>query len=167
MKKTNLATPALAVLCLLGAGACNNPEVKQQTQQAGEAIKAAGKETGEAVKAAGQVAVEQTKEAAEEAGAALREAGKEAGQDLAAAAERAGDQAKRKLTDAGVTASIKAKMIANPDVKGVTIEVTTVEGRVTLAGTAKTSYQKDEAEKVARQTEGVVSVDNRIVVAGR
>ncbi len=172
LKRKDLLLPAFALLCVLGAGACKNPEVKEQTRQAGEAIKAAGKETGEAVTAAGDAAVTETKAAAEKAGGAIRQAGeeakenaKQAGKDIAAAAERAGDTAKKKIEDAALTTSIKAKLIANPDVKGVSISVDTVGGRVTLSGTAKTAAQKDEAERIARGTEGVVSVDNRIVVS--
>ena len=163
--------PAFAALCVLAAGACNDPAVTKQTRQAGEAIKAAGKETGEAVTAAGEAAMKETKAAVEEAGGAIREAGEEAkesakraGKDLGAAAEKAGDTAKRKIEDAAVTASVKARLIADPDVKAVSIDVDTVAGRVTLRGTAKSAAQRDAAERIARGAEGVVSVDNRIVV---
>ena len=55
-------------------------------------------------------------------------------------------------------------LIADPEVKGVAIEVDTVNGTVTLSGTAKSAYEKSEAEKLAKHTEGVVSVVNKIVV---
>lgn len=165
---------ALVVLSTFAAGACNDPAVERQTRQAGEAIKAAGKETGEAVTAAGEAAVKETKAAVEEAGGAIREAGEEAkesakraGKDLTAAAEKAGGAAKKKIEDAAVTASIKARLIADPDVKAVEIDVDTVGGRVTLRGTAKTAAQRDAAERIARAADGVVSVDNRIVVGSR
>ncbi|HXU33683.1 MAG TPA: BON domain-containing protein [Thermoanaerobaculia bacterium] len=185
MKRIDLLPPALALLCALAASACDNPRVQEQTHQAGEAIKAAGKETGEAVTAAGDVAVEKTKAAVEQAGGAIQQAGedakesaRQAGKDLTAAAEKAGDTAqkkieaagdtaKKRIEDAAVTASIKAKLIANADVKAVSIDVDTVGGRVTLRGTVKTAAQRDEAERIARATEGVVSVDNRIVVGSK
>jgi hyperosmotically inducible periplasmic protein len=171
MKRNLLLLPTIAALCLLGAGACSDPAVKEQTRQAGEAIKTAGRETGEAVASAGDAAVAETKAAVEEAGGVIREAGeeakasaKQAGKDIAEAAERA---AKGKIADAALTASVKARLIADTDVKGVSIDVDTVDGRVTLRGTAKTAAQKDEAERIARATEGVISVDNRIVVGSQ
>ncbi len=181
MKNKALLLPAFAILCVLGASACNNPEVKEQNAQAGEAIKTAGEETGEAVATAGSAAAEGTEEAAEQAGAAMKEAGqeasataKEAGQDIADAAENAGekaaeagDKAKAKMDDASITAAVKAKLIADPEVKGVGIDVDTLAGKVTLSGTAKTAYEKTEAEKLAKHTDGVVSVDNQIVVSGK
>ena len=187
MKRTDLLPPALALLCALAAGACDSPKVKEQTRQAGEAIKTAGKETGEAVTAAGHEAVEETKAAVEQAGQEVSASAKQAGKDITAAAERAGDSAKKKLDEAGdsakqqikeasdtakkkiadanVTASIKAHLIANSDVKALSIDVDTVGGRVTLRGTAKTAAQKEEAARIAREIDGVVSVDNRIVVS--
>lgn len=173
MKRIDLL-PAFAALCALAAGGCNDPAVTKQTRQAGEAIKAAGKETGEAVSAAGEAAVKETKAAVEEAGGAIRQAGeeakesaKQAGKDFASAAEKAGDTATKKIEDAALTASIKARLIADPDVKAVSIDVDTVGGRVTLRGTAKTAAQRDAAERIARGADGVVSVDNRIVVGGK
>lgn len=187
MKRNDLLAPALSVLFVLAAGACDNPKVQEQSRQAGEAIKTAGKETGEAVKAAGQEAVEETKAAVEQAGQKVSASAEQAGKDITAAAERAGDSAKQKLEEAGdtatkklaeagdsakkniadasLTASIKAKLIANKDVKAVSIDVDTLGGKVTLRGTAQTAAQKDAAERIARETDGVISVDNRIVVS--
>ncbi len=172
MKRTDFLLSAFVVLSALGAGACKNPAVKEQTRQAGEAIKAAGKETGEAVTAAGNAAVAETKAAVDQAGGAIQEAGQEvsasaqkAGKDMAAAAERAGDSAQKKIADATVTASIKAQLIVDKEVKAVSIDIDTLGGRVTLKGTAKTAAQRDKAERIARETDGVASVDNRIVVS--
>lgn len=173
--------PVIALLCISLSAACNNPNVEEQNAQAGEAIKTAGEETGEAVATAGEAAVEGTEEAANEAGDAMERAGeeasataKEAGRDIANAAERAGekaeaagDRAKAKMDDASITAAVKAKLLADPEVKGVGIDVDTVNGTVTLSGTAKSSYEKTEAEKLAKRTDGVVSVVNEIVVSGK
>ncbi len=178
MKNKALMLPAFAVLCVLGTVACNNPDVKEQNAQAGEAIKTAGEETGEAAATAGNAAVEGTKETAEAAGEAMKEAGqeasataKEAGKDIANAAEtagekvaEAGDKAKQNMDDSAITAKVKSMLIADPEVKGVAIEVDTMNGKVTLSGTAKSAYEKAEAAKLAMHTEGVVSVVNNIVV---
>ncbi len=181
MIRTNLWLPALAVFAVLGAGACNDPHAHEQADQAGDAIKVAGEETAEAATAAGDAAMEDTKDAAQNAGDAMHQAGEdisdaahEAGHDMAEAAdeagakaEKAGDKAKMKMDDAGITAAVKSKLLADPEVKGLAIDVDTVGGKVTLSGTAKTAYEKEEAEKLARHTDGVVSVDNKIVVGGK
>ncbi len=164
-----ITIPALALMCVVG-GACNRADVQEQNAEAGEAIKSAGEETGEAVATAGQAAADETKEATANAG----EAAERAGEDIQNAADEAGEKAKAagenaeaKLDDAGITAKVKAKLLADPEVKGLAIDVDTKDGRVTLSGTAKTSSEKDEAEKLASHTDGVVSVDNQIVVSGK
>lgn len=47
------------------------------------------------------------------------------------------------------------------------LDVDTVDGRVTLNGKVRTERQREEAEEVARGTEGVVEVVNLLEVAPR
>ena len=76
--------------------------------------------------------------------------------------ERAGTQ----MSDAGITSKVKAKFASDPELHNIaSIDVDTIEGRVRLSGSADTSAQKAEAEKLARNTEGVRSVDNDIEVS--
>jgi len=81
--------------------------------------------------------------------------------------QKVGPVARQMLDDASISARIKAKLVADPEVKSLRIDVDTVDGRVALNGTVPTADQREEAEKLARHTEGVKSVANLIQVAGQ
>ena len=72
--------------------------------------------------------------------------------------------AETQLSDAGITSKVKSKLIADPEVSAHNIDVDTEEGTVYLTGRVKTQKQKDEAERLARDTEGVVKVVNHLNV---
>jgi len=59
---------------------------------------------------------------------------------------------------------VKAKLIADPQVRASDITVTSDEGVVTLTGRVKEAHQRAEAEKLARDTAGVKGVNNLIKV---
>jgi hyperosmotically inducible protein len=63
--------------------------------------------------------------------------------------------------DAWVTMKIQAKYFLDADVKGHQIDVDTRNGVVTLKGTVATATQKQEAEQIAKETDGVTRVVNR------
>ena len=71
------------------------------------------------------------------------------------------------VDDAAITAKVKAKLLADPQIKAFHIDVDTVNGIVTLNGEVASSVAKQEAEKLARLTEGVKQVNNVIQVAGQ
>lgn len=76
-------------------------------------------------------------------------------------------EASSQLSDAGITSKVKAKFAADPEVSNVaSIDVDTQEGVVRLSGNVDTQAQKEEAEKLAKQTEGVRYVRNDIDVGG-
>lgn len=64
--------------------------------------------------------------------------------------------------DAGVTAKVKAALLAESGVDGTKINVDTFNGRVTLKGEVPNKAQVDKAAQVARGIEGVKEVDNRL-----
>lgn len=66
--------------------------------------------------------------------------------------------------DAWITMKIQAKYFLDADVKGRQIDVDTVNGVVTLKGTVKDAQQKQEAEQIARETEGVKRIVNQLAV---
>jgi hyperosmotically inducible protein len=68
------------------------------------------------------------------------------------------------LTDPGITAAVKSKLLGDPDVAGLRIDVDTQSGVVTLTGTVKTAAEKAEAISIARDTAGVKSVNDQIKV---
>ena len=99
------------------------------------------------------------------------ERGEQAARDAAAktegAADRAGDAAAgagAAVTDAGITAAVKTRLLADPDVAGLRIDVDTKDKVVTLTGTVATAAQKTEAGSIARDTTGVASVTNNLKV---
>lgn len=71
------------------------------------------------------------------------------------------------VDDATITTKINAKMTANPDVSAFRIDVDTQRGVVRLSGTVKHPQAKVEAERIARETKGVVRVVNDLVVGRR
>jgi osmotically-inducible protein OsmY len=69
------------------------------------------------------------------------------------------------LDDAWIHTKIVAKLIANSDTPERNINVDVVNNVVTLRGTVDTAEAKTEAEKVAKETDGVKSVTNQLKVA--
>lgn len=66
--------------------------------------------------------------------------------------------------DNWITTKVKTKLAADPQVNPFNISVNTEEGVVTLTGRVKEASQRAEAEKLARDTEGVKEVNNLIKV---
>lgn len=73
----------------------------------------------------------------------------------------------QKFDDAGTTASVKTKLLANQSTGGLVINVTTTNGVVVLSGSVKSDAEKDLAERIAGNTSGVLDVRNELVVAKR
>jgi osmotically-inducible protein OsmY len=69
-----------------------------------------------------------------------------------------------RMDDTAITASVKAKLTGDPDVAAHNVNVDTKDGVVTLRGTVKSEDAKQEAEELARNTEGVRRVQNMIEV---
>ena len=70
----------------------------------------------------------------------------------------------RAVDDSAITAKVKAKLAADSQTSAIKIGVETKNGTVTLSGTVPTTTEKDEADKVAKNTEGVKRVVNDITV---
>jgi len=79
-------------------------------------------------------------------------------------ARELGDKLGNSLDDAWIHTKIKAKLIDNPDTPAKKINVDVVDQVVTLHGKVETSAAKDEAERTAKQTEGVKRVNNLLKV---
>ena len=69
-----------------------------------------------------------------------------------------------KVEDATITARVKSKLIADDDLKAREINVDTSNGTVTLRGNVATPEAKERATVLAREVQGVASVDNQLVV---
>ncbi len=74
--------------------------------------------------------------------------------------EKVGDS----LDDAWIHTKIVSKLIANPDTPERKINVDVINNAVVLRGTVTTNEEKLEAERVAKETEGVKSVKNLLKV---
>jgi hyperosmotically inducible protein len=68
------------------------------------------------------------------------------------------------VDDAGITAKVKAALIAEKDVSGMGINVDTSEGKVTLTGKVPDQSQAERAIQIARGIEGVKAVENKLTV---
>lgn len=71
---------------------------------------------------------------------------------------------KQAVVDATLTARIKSKLIANGNVSGLSVDVDTSGGNVTLSGTVDSEEEKDLIGSIARNTGGAASVDNQLMV---
>jgi osmotically-inducible protein OsmY len=68
------------------------------------------------------------------------------------------------VDDATITATVKSKALWSKNTDGLKMDVDTQQGKVTLRGAAESDAAKELAGRMAENTRGVVSVDNRLVV---
>lgn len=68
------------------------------------------------------------------------------------------------VDDAAITTAIKARFVDSREVAATSISVETFKGTVLLSGFAKDATERSSAERIARETKGVVSVRNEILV---
>ncbi len=159
---TSLSTALLLVGCgrFVEEDAAGKKHVRDgavaELRQTGRDLREASREAKENLRVAGREI--------KQAGEGLRDAGREVG----AAGRKVGKAlepiAKEVLGDAGISARVKAKLLADPEVAGMDIDVDTVDGKVTLSGKAANRELRAEAEKLAKRTPGVRSVENRIEI---
>lgn len=67
--------------------------------------------------------------------------------------------------DATITATVKAKLLADDDIAGMKIDVDTVNQVVALKGKVGSAVQLTRAEALAAEVDGVKKVDNQLVVS--
>lgn len=70
------------------------------------------------------------------------------------------------MTDATITASIKADLLKDPVLSATRVEVDATAGAVVLRGKAPTESARDRAGRMAAAVAGVRQVDNQLVVTG-
>ena len=68
--------------------------------------------------------------------------------------------------NAVLTSKVKTRLLADTTISGLTIDVDTRDGIVTLTGTVSSEIQKTRALRIARETEGVKSVVDELKVGG-
>jgi osmotically-inducible protein OsmY len=144
-RKTVAIALAAFLVAVLGLTAACTPEEQRETErelnEAEADLEAATAEAGEEL---------------EEMGAAMERG-----------LERANERVAPYIADAELTAKVKAKLTADPEINPFQIDVDTVNGKVTLSGMVSTEREKEEAEHLARGTEGVLEVVNNLEVGRR
>lgn len=174
-----LALLAAAAALTAGLAACNKADDRtagqklddaiERTEQAAQDAKDSAAEAAQEAKEATQEAAADAQAAASEAGASISAAASEAGAaisaaasevkaEVSAAAERAGDA----IGDVAITASVNAGLAKDEELSALSINVDTKDGHVTLNGTAPNAAAKERATSIAREVEGVKSVDNQL-----
>lgn len=71
------------------------------------------------------------------------------------------------FTDSLLTAKVKAKLLSDPVVSGLTIHVSTVGGRVYLQGVVANGIQRLRARELAMSVEGVTAVVDLMTLSRR
>jgi len=92
--------------------------------------------------------------------AKAREVGAEAG----AAVAKGANEAEQAVANGTLTAKIKAKMALDDRVKAADIDVDTTGSVVTLTGRVSSDDERRRAVQLARETDGVTSVVDRLAV---
>ena len=71
------------------------------------------------------------------------------------------------VDDVTITTAIKSKLLWSKHTEGMDTKVETNNGKVELSGTVATQQAKQQAEKLAKNTNGVRSVDNKLQVSDK
>lgn len=79
-------------------------------------------------------------------------------------AEQAANTVGEKIDDGVITTKVKSALLADDTVKGLDINVDTMNGTVTLNGTVDNQAQADRAVQVTQGIEGVANVQNNLKV---
>jgi len=104
---------------------------------------------------------------AENAGKKIDQAVEKAGEKVDRASEKLSEQAvhvDKAIEDASITAKVKAKILADPNLKSLEIHVGTTGGVVTLSGLVDSKENSDKAKQIAAAVSDVKEVDNRLSV---
>lgn len=92
------------------------------------------------------------------------EKARQAGAEIGAKVATGAVHAEEALNQGALTAKIKAKMALDDTVKALSIDVDSRDGVVTLSGTVHSEAERAKAVALARDTAGVTSVNDRLVV---
>lgn len=142
--RKTLAVLSAAVLAL-GLAACDraqeDPTVGQQLDGAIAGAERKAKEVKSEVTEAATTARTETTQLAEATGAAIK--------------------------DAAITAAVNAKLAADKSLSPMQINVDTSNGLVKLEGEAPTGEARNRASALAASVDGVLNVDNRLVVRAK
>ena len=83
---------------------------------------------------------------------------------LKAESMRQREAAAKYVDDSVITAKVKAALIKAPELKSLAVSVETLKGTVLLSGFVDDAKQRDKAMKVAGSVDGVISVQDGMVL---
>ena len=92
-----------------------------------------------------------------------RETGAKIGEAVSNTAARAGEA----LDEGRITAKVKSKIQLDDTLKGANVSVHTDDGIVTLKGDVMNNAQRQRAEQLARETDGVTRIVDELSVTTR
>jgi hyperosmotically inducible periplasmic protein len=135
-----------AALALTALSACNRPADDNRTagQRVDSAVAKSERQAGD-----------------------MKEGAKSAAANAGQATERAANEVSDKVKDAAITTAVNAKLAQDKGLSALKIDVDTVNGRVSLRGTAPDPAARERATTLATAVDGVVSVDNQLVVSAK
>ncbi len=110
-------------------------------------------------------AAKQAAESVRESNQALRQLSeqvKQGSNEVARAAKSGAKEVGEHLSDAAITARVKAALVADPSVDGMKIDVDTRDAVVILRGSLPDATQSARAEDIAGRVNGVRSVQNTL-----
>ena len=120
-------------------------EAREATAEGKAAADRAGDKAESKIDAAQRKADEKTDEAQRKAGEAT-------------------DKAGNAISNAALTTAVKTKLLAADDVPGTKIDVDSNNGIVTLSGTVRTAAERTRAVAIAKGTDGVKSVVDKLKI---
>ena len=83
---------------------------------------------------------------------------------LLAGCAGAGTKTGELIDDATITTKVKAAFAKDKDVSAIAVHVNTDKGVVRLTGDVKSNTEKQKAERLARDVEGVRAVSNGLTI---
>ena len=134
--------------------------VDQITVNRAEATSGALTNLDERAANAGENIADKTKEVAKDTVNKTEELAKETADKTESVAHKTAVVAE----DAAITSAVKTKMLADPMVKGLKIDVDTRDAVVTLNGDVASKAEMDKAITIARNTKGVTRVISNLHV---
>jgi osmotically-inducible protein OsmY len=146
-------------------------KAKGTAGRAAEKTKAEAKDTKVVIKDDTKETAAKVKEGTKSAAGKTKDASKKAADKTEDAAQKVGEKSKdaavksKDVTaDASITSAVKTKLLGDTKVGGLKIDVDTKDNVVTLTGNVKSEAEKAEAIRLAKNTTGVKSVVDKLVV---
>lgn len=143
--------------------------VQSPAQQAAERVRQKAAEAGKAASGAAEdakQAVAAKLEALQLRAADIRDELKQTGKVVRRKARDFGEAAVGAASDARITAEVKRKLLADPNLSSLDISVSTTDGRVTLSGKVASAELVGKAMLLAMETDGVREVISTLQVPG-